>query len=503
MTDKMTENTVGKLKAEVETFNGRKALIASAAVVLVTWVLSMTVIPESPAGTAWCLVPALFLVVYVFSTKRILEALTLAVIMALIMLHGTINVVADFSTVLGDVMVDPDMAWLIIVCGLMGGIVTLLERSGGAFAFGEFAATKAHSEKSALMWTWILGVIIFMDDYLNSLTVGSCMSSLTDKYKVPREMLAYVVSSTAAPLCVLIPISTWAAFAGRLLEVNGWAPEGEGLMYFIKTIPFNFYGWAAAILVPLFAFKVLPIFGPMKGAYKRVQEGGPLAPPGSEKIDIHAGEAMKMPEKKSILNMLIPVLSLIGFTIYFDTDMQMGVICTLIVMYVMYLAQNLMDAEEFFDLIIKGLSNMLLPLLLMVLAWAFAAVNDEIGFTEYVINGVANNVPVTILPLAIFVALGFTEFITGTNWGMYIIALPIVLPIAEKTGLDPVIVVSAVLSAGVLGSHCCFYSDATLITSAACGCDNYRHAFTQMPFGLLAGLIAAVGFLICGFFFAP
>jgi Na+/H+ antiporter NhaC len=209
-----------------------------------------------------------------------------------------------------------------------------------------------------------------------------------------------------------------------------------------------------------------------------------------------------MPENKNILNMLIPVLGLIGFTIYFDVDMQMGVICTLILMYVMYLAQNLMDAEEFFDLIIKGLSNMLLPLMLMVLAWSFAAVNDEIGFTEYVINGVANNVPVTILPLAIFVALGFTEFITGTNWGMYIIALPIVLPIAEKTGLDPVIVVSAVLSAGVLGSHCCFYSDATLITSAACGCDNYRHAFTQMPFGLLAGAIAAVGFLICGFFFA-
>lgn len=121
------------------------------------------------------------------------------------MLHGTINVFTQFSDVLTNVMLDPDMVWLIICCGLMGGIVTLLERSGGAMAFGEWAATKAHSEKSALMWTWILGVIIFMDDYLNSLTVGSCMSRLTDQYKVPREMLAYVVSSTAAPLCVLIP----------------------------------------------------------------------------------------------------------------------------------------------------------------------------------------------------------------------------------------------------------------------------------------------------------
>lgn len=492
-----------KLKNEVKGYGGRKALLQSVAVVLITWILTLTVIPDDPSGTAWCLLPALFLVFYVFATKRILESLTLAVIMALIMLEGTINVVGGFSTTLGDVMVDPEMAWLIIVCGLMGGIVTLLERSGGAFAFGEWAATKAKSERSALMWTWVLGVIIFMDDYLNSLTVGTCMSGLTDKYKVPREMLAYVVSSTAAPLCVLIPISTWAAFAGKLLEVNGWAPDGEGLMYFIKTIPFNFYGWAAAILVPLFAFKVIPIFGPMKGAYKRVAEGGPLAPPGSEKIDLHANDEIVMPEKKNILNMLIPVLALIGFTIYFDVDMQMGVICTLLLMYVLYLAQDLMSAEEFFDLIIKGLSNMLLPLLLMVLAWAFAAVNDQIGFTKFVIDAVANNVPVQVLPLCLFLALGFTEFITGTNWGMYIIALPIVIPIAQQTGLDPTIVVASVLSAGVLGSHCCFYSDATLITSAACGCDNYRHAFTQMPFGLFAGLIAAVGFLICGFVFAP
>lgn len=205
MTDKITENAAAKLKVEVENFDGRKALIACASVVLITWVLSMTIMPDTVAGTAWCLVPALFLVVYVFSTKRILEALTLAVLMSLIMLHGTINVFTQFSDVLTNVMLDPDMVWLIICCGLMGGIVTLLERSGGAMAFGEWAATKAHSEKSALMWTWILGVIIFMDDYLNSLTVGSCMSRLTDQYKVPREMLAYVVSSTAAPLCVLIP----------------------------------------------------------------------------------------------------------------------------------------------------------------------------------------------------------------------------------------------------------------------------------------------------------
>ena len=141
-----------------------------------------------------------------------------------------------------------DIAWLIIVCGLMGSIIALIEKAGGSFAFGEWIAKKAKTKKSSLIWTWILGIVIFIDDYLNSLTVGSCMTTLTDKHKVPREFLAYVVDSTAAPLCVIIPISTWAVFCSRILEVNGWAPAGEGLFYFIKTIPYNFYGWIAAMM---------------------------------------------------------------------------------------------------------------------------------------------------------------------------------------------------------------------------------------------------------------
>ncbi len=237
----------------------------------------------------------------------------------------------------------------------------------------------------------------------------------------------------------------------------------------------------------------------MKKAYKRVEEGGPLAPPGSEKIDIHAGDDLVIPDNARVINLLLPIVSLVGCTIYFDIDMQMGVICTLAIMFVFYLAQGIMDAEEFADYCVKGLQNMIMPLMLMVLAWLFAAVNEEIGFTNFVIESVSAHVNPAILPVAIFLALGVTEFITGTNWGMYIIALPIVIPLAQQMGTSMELTVAAVLSAGVLGSHCCFYSDATIITSAACGCDNFRHAFTQMPFGLLAGAFAAVGFLICGF----
>lgn len=177
----------------------------------------------------------------------------------------------------------------------VGSIISLIEKAGGSYAFGEWIASKAKTRKSSLMCTWFLGVVVFIDDYLNSLTVGSCMTTLTDKHKVPREFLSYVVDSTAAPLCVVIPISTWAVFCSRILESNGWAPQGEGMLYFIKTIPYNFYGWIAALMVPLVIFGIIPVFGPMKQAFHRVAQGGPLAPAGSEKIDIRAVRTMLFP----------------------------------------------------------------------------------------------------------------------------------------------------------------------------------------------------------------
>lgn len=488
-----------KMKEELFGFEPRRALIAAICIIVVTWLLSFLMPTEASEFGAWSLLPATFLIVYIFITKRILESLVLSCLMGLIMAAKTVNVFSEFSTILTDTMLDPDMAWLIIVCGLMGSIIALIERAGGAIAFGNWATKHAKGEKSSLVWTWIMGIAIFLDDYLNSMAVGSCMRSLTDKFKVPREMLAYVVDSTAAPLCVLIPISTWAVFAVDLLEANGWAPEGMGLVYFIQTIPYNFYAWVAAIMVILVIFRVIPVFGPMKKAYARVAAGGPLAPEGSEKIDLYSGDTLTFAKTPRIINLVIPIISLVVFTLIFDIDLQMGVICTIPVMFILYLAQGIMNAEEFADCVVKGLQNMIMPLLLMVLAWVFAAMSEQIGFTQYVIDTVAANVGVALLPFVVFVALAITQFVTGTNWGLYIIALPIVIPLAIQMDANIALSVGAVISAGVLGSHCCFYSDATVLTSAACGCDNLRHAVTQMPYGILAGVIAAVMFLVCGF----
>ena len=411
-----------KMKEELFGFEPRRALIAAICIIVVTWLLSFLMPTEASEFGAWSLLPATFLIVYIFITKRILESLVLSCLMGLIMAAKTVNVFSEFSTILTDTMLDPDMAWLIIVCGLMGSIIALIERSGGAIAFGNWAAKHAKGEKSSLVWTWIMGIAIFLDDYLNSMAVGSCMRSLTDKFKVPREMLAYVVDSTAAPLCVLIPISTWAVFAGGLLEANGWAPEGMGLIYFIQTIPYNFYAWVAAIMVILVIFRIIPVFGPMKKAYARVAAGGPIAPEGSEKIDLYSGGELNFTKTPRIINLVIPIISLVVFTLIFDIDLQMGVICTIPVMFILYLAQGIMNAEEFADCVVKGLQNMIMPLLLMVLAWVFAAMSEQIGFTQFVIDTVAANVGVALLPFVVFVALAITQFVTGTNWGLYIIA---------------------------------------------------------------------------------
>lgn len=479
--------------------SGTRTLVFILIVVILTYVLSQFLpVNIDDYGLAVC-IPAVFLLIYIFITKRILEALTLSSFIGFIMISRGTGALILYSGVTLETLMSEDIAWLIIVCGLMGCIIALTEKAGGTFAFGTWISKYAKGRKSALLWTWVLGVLVFIDDYLNSLTVASCMSPLTDKYKVPREMLSYVVDSTAAPLCVLIPISTWAVFCSRILESAGWAPEGEGILYFIKTIPYNFYGWIAALMVPLVIIGIIPAFGTMKKAELRVKEGGPLAPEGSDKIDIRAGEHITSDKKPRLINFILPIIVLIVSTIYFEINMMVGVIVTMAFIFVLFLGQNLMTAEEYMDAALLGLKNMLMPLLLMVFAFIFAAMNDQIGFTQFVINSALPLMTPEMMPFIVFILLALTEFITGTNWGMYIIAFPIVIPLAMALNANIVLVVSAVLSAGIFGSHICFYSDATVLSSAASGCNNFDHAMSQAPYGLIAAFLSACLFLLFGF----
>ena len=459
------------------------------------------IIEESVDIGLFALIPAVFLIGYIFITKRILEALILATLMCFIFSDRT-NFLTAFNEGLTSVMMDEDTAWLIVVCGLMGSVIKLIEKTGGSFAFGDFVARHSKSRKGSLLWTYLLGIIIFIDDYLNSLTVGSCMAPITDKHKVSREELTYIVDSTAAPVCVLIPISTWAVFASRLFVTNGVTTESEALKYFIKTIPYNFYAWAALIIVLLLILRVIPPLGRMKVATERVENGGPLAPAGSEKIDIRGNSKNAEPQTHGkMIDFALPIACLILSTILCDVDMQKGVIITLGFMFVLYVSRGLISASDFADCCVEGIKNMLLPLIMMVLAFLFSYASNRIQFTKTIIDTVfpfMQNIP-QLMPLFIFIILGITEFITGTNWGLYIIALPIVIPLSAAIGANTLLCISAVLSAGVFGSHICFYSDATIISSSACGCDNFEHGLSQMPYGFIGAAFAMVMFTIAGF----
>ncbi|MDO4553226.1 MAG: Na+/H+ antiporter NhaC family protein [Bacillota bacterium] len=490
---------VEKLKKDAGLDNpGRVALIA--VICIAVGIGLHYLFPEDPAEwRALSLIPAAFLLAYVLLTKRMTEAIVVTCLFGYAMYMGT-GCVTGFSSGMLEIMMDEDSAWLLIVCGTIGSIICIMERAGGARAFGLWAAKKAKTRGTSLFWSWILGIIIFIDDYMNSLTVGSCMRPLTDKHKVSREMLAYVVDSTAAPMCVLVPVTTWAAFLASNLEINGYAAEGEGLAMFTQTIPYNLYAWFAVLIVPLVGFGLIKPLGRMKKAEKRVAEGGPLSPPGSEKIDIKGGkDDTEFDFTPRMINFIGPIVVLIGTTLYFDIDLQMGVICTIIYQFVTYLPQKLMSAEQFVDDFVKGLQNMVMPLLYVYLMYNFGIVLEGIHFTEYVIEvGVSVASPAT-LPLIVFVALAITEFISGSNWGMYVIATPIVVPMAMAVGCDIPLALGAMISAGIFGSHICFYSDATVLTSAACGCNNYDHALSQLPYGLIAAGLAAIGFLGVGF----
>jgi len=477
--------------------NDYKKLFFTYAIISVLFVSVAFISPEKTEDIgALSIISPLFLLTFIFMTKRIMEALILGTLLSHVMMDKG-DFLFSFNNTLWAVAMDETTVWIIIVCGILGSIIALLQKSGGAYAFGEWVSVRAKTKKSALLWTWLLGMLIFIDDYLNSLTVGSSMAPVTDKQKISREMLAYVVDSTAAPTCIIIPFSTWAIFIAGLLEENGLAAEGEGFAYFLKTIPYNFYAWFAVIVVLLIILEIIPVFGPMKKAEQRAQETGQLAPDGSDQFDITLGD-IELPEKPKVLNFFLPLIVLIASTIYFDIDVQMGVIITIAFMFLLYIPQNIVTPEEFVETSVDGFKNMVFVLILLVFSFTFASGAEAIGFIDFIVDNTSTIMTPELLPVIVFIVFGITEFIMGLVWSLYVIALPIVIPIALNIGADPVLAVAAVCSAGVWGSHVCFYVDATLLSSAASGCNNYRHAITQMPFAILAAVLSCIAFIIAG-----
>jgi Na+/H+ antiporter NhaC len=434
-----------------------------------------------------CLIPALVTIVTAILSRRPIESLLAGVLTGLLLL-GPLDSIGNFSEILLKVMMDETIAWVIIVCGLMGSLITLLMRVGAANTFSHALASRATSGGTALLYTWFLGLLVFIDDYLNALAVGSSMRKVTDRFGVSREMLAYVVDSTAAPMCMLVPVSTWAVFFAGVLEVSDVAETGQGMALFISAIPYMLYPWIAVMMVPLVATGRIPLLGAMRAAEQRARSGEQAT-----NRDEFSVAPIDDVDRVRIYHFLLPLLVLLGVSVYADLDVQIGTIVAVATTVLLFGLQGLMRWTEMFDNVMDGIKIMVPALTIVIVAFMFKEVNDRLGLAPYVIDNVRPWMTATLLPLVVFATMALIAFATGSSWGVFAIAIPIVLPLADSVGVSAPLAIGALMSASAFGSHACFYSDATVLAAQGSGCGVMAHALTQIPYALLAALLAGLG----------
>lgn len=448
---------------------------------------------------ALCLLPTALVFTLALWTRRPIESLLSGSLLGLLMLHGTgfVNGMAETSVA---VLVDPDVAWVILVCGLMGGLIALLMRSGATSAFTVFLADRVGTEKRALLATWVLGICLFVDDYLNSLAAGAAMRDITDRCRISREKLAYVIDSTAAPVSVIVPFSTWGAFFGGLLVANGLAEEGQGLSVYISAIPYMFYAWAAVLVVPLVIAGWIPALGSMASAEHRAKTTGVCVPPEAEHIEA-ANQSIRPKDgvRPRLWLFVVPMLLLVGTTIVADNDFLVGIYVALGATVLTILVLRILDLHDTFDTVLDGFKIMVEPLAVLVAAFILKEVNDDLGLPAFVVSNLEPLLFAEILPVAIFISMGLVAFLTGSNWGVFVIILPIVVSLGQTLNADMTLLIGATLSASTFGSHACFYSDATVLTAQATGCTPLQHALTQFPYALIAAGLSSIGYLLAGY----
>jgi Na+/H+ antiporter NhaC len=445
-----------------------------------------------------CLAPTLLVFALAVWSRRPIESLFCGTLLGLAMLRGTgfIRGLAETSLV---VLTNEDVAWVILVCGLMGGLIGLLLRTGATAAFTRHLTARVKTPQGALHASWLLGIAMFVDDYLNSLAVGAAMRGITDRLRVARERLAYVVDSTAAPVSVLIPYSTWGAFFAGLLVANGLAPEGEGLNTYIRSIPYMFYAWVAVLLVPLVVSGIIPSLGPMARADARAAEGVTV-PPAAAHIEaanrsIQPREGVQAP----LWLFVLPMVTVVAATMLAGNDFLVGIYVALGGTITVVLAMRLLSLHDTFDTVIDGFKTMIEPLAVLFAAFMLNEVNGQLGLAAFVVEHLQPLLSTETLPVAVFLSMGLVSFMTGSNWGVFVIVLPIVIALGSNLGADMTLLVGATLSASTFGSHACFYSDATVLTAQATGCTPMQHAVTQLPYALIAAAVSALAYLVVGF----
>ena len=466
-------------------------------------------------GTWWSLVPPLLAIVLALVTKEVYSSLFIGVAMGALLYTGfhPWNAFVAFF----DIMKNSMNLNILIFDVLLGMIIVLMSKSGGSAAYGKWAGTKIKSKKSAMLATTGLGVLIFVDDYFNCLTVGSVMRPVTDRFKVSRAKLAYIIDATAAPVCIIAPISSWAA------AVNSYVPEDAGIsgfQLFLRTIPYNLY----AILTLLMVFTVILSgldFGLMKKHEKNAANGD-LFTSGGEEFDQVKEEEISSNGK--VIDLVLPVLVLIvtaiGAMIYTgflggatdvvtafagcdaETSLIFATLITVMFMLVLYLPRKVITFKGFMDSFVEGFKMMIPAIGILIFAWSLKGMGDALEIASFVEKLVGSNASASVLlPAILFLVAIFLSFSTGTSWGTFAILVPIA--IAMFPGTDNmqmmIIAVASVLSGAVCGDHVSPISDTTVMSSAGAQSNHINHVTTQMQYAVVVAVVSAIGYVIAGF----
>ena len=470
--------------------------------------------PSSFYNSFWSLLPPIIAIALALITKEVYSSLFLGILVGGL-LYSNFAFEATILHVFNDGIVasvtDSYNMGILIFLIILGSMVCLMNKAGGSAAFGRWAKEHIKSRVGAQLASVLLGVLIFIDDYFNCLTVGSVMRPITDKHNISRAKLAYIIDATAAPVCIIAPISSWAA------AVAGFAEDGQGFNLFLRAIPYNYYALLTIVMmVGMILMKTE--FGPMAKYEKNAIEKGDLFS-GSNP---YAGAEDDAPEDKgTVLDLVLPVVVLIvccvigmiysggffdgeGFiTAFSNSDASVGLMLgsafALVFTLVYYLIRRSMSFKEMMGCIPEGFKAMVPAILILTFAWSLKGMTDSLGAKYFVRDLVRSASGIQmLLPVIVFVVGCLLAFATGTSWGTFGILIPIVQNVFSMDNPMAIVCISACMAGAVCGDHCSPISDTTIMASAGAQCDHVNHVSTQLPYAITCAVVSGVTYLIVG-----
>ena len=461
------------------------------------------------------IIPPIIAIALALITKEVITSLLVGVVSGAL-IFSAYNPIGTLETTFG-VMTEKmsGNASMILFLALLGSLVAVVTLAGGSEAYGKWASSKIKTKRGASLATAGLGMLIFIDDYFNCLTVGTVMRPVTDKNGISRAKLAYLIDSTAAPICIIAPVSSWAASVISTIGETG--ATADPLAMFMSSIPFNFYALLTIASVIFFCFSSKEI-GPM---------GNPDLITTSINEEADVTREFEVSQKGTVLDLVIPIVSLIIFTIgfmlytggYFNGGMSLaaafgntnvnmslvyGVFLGLLVAFAMYIPRKLVTLSGFMSGVTVGIKSMVPAISILILAWSIGGIcgSDYLntgGFIGRLME--TNDISFAMLPAIVFIVAGFLAFATGTAWGTFGILVPILVPIIVNLGQVEMmpIMLGAIFSGSVFGDHCSPISDTTILSSAGAGCKHIIHVSTQIPYAASVAVASFVGFLVGGY----